>query len=86
MANAVAAALEALEMPLDEQQAMALGVLAGEFVARDERRLAGYEPDPGNLAKMCDEAELKHEFFGKVYGLLSDAQHESLREQLRRLF
>jgi hypothetical protein len=78
MVNAIAAALEAADLPLDDRQAGKIDAIARDTMAKDERRLAGYGDGTFALQRILDEAELKGAFFRDVFAVLSEAQATAL--------
>jgi len=81
MSNAIAATLLALDMPLDEATTTKLDALTADYTAREAKRVAGYGDDSYTVERLVDESRLKHEYFQKVYALLTDAQHAALRPE-----
>jgi len=84
MSNALAATLLALDMPLDAQQSVRLAALTNDFAAREAKRVAGYDETTYTLQKLVDESRLKHEYFQKVFALLTPQQSDALRPEAVR--
>ncbi len=79
MTNALAAALEALELPLSPDQAERLERLAADFTARERERVDGYGDQEYVVRQLLDESALKHDYFVATYRLLTGEQHEAVR-------
>ncbi len=84
MANALSATLLAMDMPLSTQKSARLDELAADYSARETARVAGYGDDAYDLERYVDESRLKHEYFQKVYALLTPEQHTALRPEAVR--
>jgi hypothetical protein len=78
MSNAIAATLAAAALPLDDAQARALGDLSVQFTLEDEQRRKAYGDKTFELAKVCDEGELRDRFFSAAFGVLTPQQREAL--------
>lgn len=84
MVNAMAAALEALEMPLSERQSGLVERLGVEYTRRDEQRRAAYGDETSDLVKLRDESLLRRAFFREAYDVLTEEQHLALRPEATR--
>jgi len=85
MLNAIAAALAAAELPLDEGQLEALEQIALTWMDRDRLRREGYDETTFELQKIREEAALKDRFFADSFELLTEVQLNTIEpEEIRR--
>ena len=78
VANSIAAALEALKLPLTPPQSESLGKLADTLSQRDERERARWDDATLALSKLLQEAELRDDFFSAARRILTPAQTAAL--------
>ncbi len=78
MVNAMAAALEAAELPLSDKQNERFATLGDDFVGRYARQLEGHGEDTLTLRKMIDETELKQALVTKLRLEMTAEQLEAL--------
>ncbi len=81
MSNALAATLDALEMPLTADQRAALERITLDYSTRESQRLAAYDDSTYVIEKSLDESRLKRAYFTEVYSVLTDEQHNTLRPE-----
>ncbi len=84
MANAMAAALEAAGLPLDEGQAKNLEAIGERYLKLDEERLRAYDDRVFELQKLIEEVDLRDRFLREAFALLSPAQEAALRTEQTR--
>lgn len=77
-ANAIASALAAAGLPLDDAQAERVAASARDLLARDAARLAGYGDDAYALEQFLDEVALKGRFYDEVFAVLTPEQAAAL--------
>ena len=78
MANAMAAALENLNLPLSDAQAARVEEISRRFVAEDVERLGRYDDATMQIKKIEEEGGLRDRFFTEARTVLSAEQLEAL--------
>ncbi len=81
MSNAMAATLDAVELPLSDEQRAALERITLDYSTRESRRLEAYDDSTYALEKFVDESALKGAYFAEVYRVLTDEQHDTIRPE-----
>ncbi len=81
VSNALAAALDALELPLTDEQQAALERITHDYSARETRRVAAYDDATYVLEEFVDESLLKHAYYAEVYRVLTKEQHDAIRPE-----
>ncbi|MCG3136127.1 MAG: hypothetical protein HMLKMBBP_03955 [Planctomycetes bacterium] len=82
--NALAAALDALGMPLTESQSASLLGIARRYAAEDAQRLAGYDERTFQLRKLVEEGSIRSRFLADALGALTNEQRDALRPAATR--
>ncbi len=78
VANSIAAALEALELPLTPPQSESLGKLADTMSRRDERERTRWNDATLAVSKLLQEAEVRDDLFSAARRILTPAQTAAL--------